>query len=439
MAKKLVFWTPKGGVGKSTRTLEFAQALSQQGVSCAILEFDTQKDISKRVFRRPDVRERHNIVDASVGPERPREDDSDDEEEDDGLYTPVADFDKFYGHSNQNAPNNVHDALVPITDGARNYVVVPQLVTVIPGSPGIGAVYQLPGHSGVEDFMAHVAVAYGSEELSQQTLLGFNKLCEKVSGRYEVDIILVDLDPSRSRANGHIIASCDGVMLPCEADGPSFEAVKDGINWLMKFKNRYNVKRQLCALKERIIVELPPSELKILGTLQSHFKKEEGAISPYIHSAYAFWMRKVDAHMVAMMDELKAAGLLYPQERYTQAGISSQAMCISRTPNFGGLNTSADKAGTVVAYLEGGHLHDRKGKRMTGAHLTSTMQRVQAFRDTLEAAVRRVRKLMSPEAQVAGIAMEEPVPDHRTSLTPKQQRRLLEQQQQQQGQQQQGP
>ncbi len=57
----IAFWGPKGGIGKSTRCLEVAFELSQQGKSVVIIEWDTQKDITKRLFRRADVRERHNV------------------------------------------------------------------------------------------------------------------------------------------------------------------------------------------------------------------------------------------------------------------------------------------------------------------------------------------------------------------------------------------
>lgn len=59
--KKIVFWAPKGGVGKSTRCLEMAFELAEQGQRVVIVEFDAQKDISKRLFRRKDVREEHSI------------------------------------------------------------------------------------------------------------------------------------------------------------------------------------------------------------------------------------------------------------------------------------------------------------------------------------------------------------------------------------------
>ena len=54
-AKKIVFWVQKGGVGKSTRCFEMANMLFKKGFRVGVLEFDGQKDISKRVFRRANV------------------------------------------------------------------------------------------------------------------------------------------------------------------------------------------------------------------------------------------------------------------------------------------------------------------------------------------------------------------------------------------------
>lgn len=60
-AKKIVFWIQKGGVGKSTRCFELATSLFQEGHRAGVLEFDPQKDISKRVFRRQSVIDKYNI------------------------------------------------------------------------------------------------------------------------------------------------------------------------------------------------------------------------------------------------------------------------------------------------------------------------------------------------------------------------------------------
>ena len=49
-------------VGWIERCLELAFALEEQGSTVVILEFDAQKDISKRLFCRQDVQEAHNIV-----------------------------------------------------------------------------------------------------------------------------------------------------------------------------------------------------------------------------------------------------------------------------------------------------------------------------------------------------------------------------------------
>ncbi len=59
--KKIAVWTPKGGVGKSTRCMEMAFALQELGKNVVLMEFDSQKDISKRLFRRVDVQQAHGI------------------------------------------------------------------------------------------------------------------------------------------------------------------------------------------------------------------------------------------------------------------------------------------------------------------------------------------------------------------------------------------
>lgn len=60
-AKKIAFWAPKGGVGKSTRCTEVGFALAEQGKKVVMIEFDSQKDISKRTMKNPDVLRAHNI------------------------------------------------------------------------------------------------------------------------------------------------------------------------------------------------------------------------------------------------------------------------------------------------------------------------------------------------------------------------------------------
>ncbi len=142
---------------------------------------------------------------------------------------------------------------------------------------------------------------------------------------------------------------------------------------------------------------------------------------------------QIDALLAEKSATLRAAGLLYQEEeRYQQAGINLDTMCISRTPNFATLNTFADKAGKPVAFLDQADLVNRRGNPLQGTYLEGPWDRVQGFRNRVTDAVKRIRKVMEPEASLGDIPMLPRVPDHRTALTPLQQRRRQAQQQQQQ-------
>ena len=91
--------------------------------------------------------------------------------------------------------------------------------------------------------------------------------------------------------------------MPCECDGASWEAVRDSLAQLIDYKEYYEaLRRARTAAAARDKCALPtdfqqPCRVKLLGTMQSNFNVEDGIDSPYIHSEYAFWMRKIDVEV----------------------------------------------------------------------------------------------------------------------------------------------
>lgn len=299
----------------------------------------------------------------------------------------------------------------------------PDLIKVSGGGNDNGGLYLLPGHTEIQAFDEWMTVAYKSPGNRDTMLVAFDRLCRLIEKDVRPDYILIDLDPGKGFANGHLICSADGLVLPCQADGPSYDAVKDALFWLRKYKLRYDdvytrASEQFASTKS----PMRKCSVKVLGTMMSKFTFAKGVDSVYIPANYAFWMRKIDKLIAAERPNLEAVNLAFPEEAYTNSGVHLQTMCLSRTHDWASLNGLIDKHGTPVGFLLADHAVERKsGKKLSGKHLEMWQKRVAAYRAILESASLRVMNLLSDDAAPLDVEMDEPVPDQRFSKTPGQQ------------------
>lgn len=363
-------------------------------------------------------------------------------EVEDGLDLSYPDFEDYYSRSKEPAPNNIFDALRPAMRGSRGFCHTPALIKVIPPTKeNPGCLWLLPGHAKIQEFDTRLTLAYSSNLINTALLVVFEDLCEKIAKKYSPDYILIDLDPSRGRCNGHLICSSDGLIIPCEADGPSHDAVKDALTWTMKFKeNHEEMARSIARAEEDIVV--PPCRVKILGSMHSNFTKQlKQDEKTYYTAEYAFWMRKIDAAMAGRLPELQAAGLAFTNEEYEAAGVHLKALCISRTPNWSSINGFIDKHGVPVAFLDPGTLRDRtKRRKLYGKELENKEKTIAECAEVLSNARARVMKLLHGTAPVLRRSgsggppslplpiplMQVPMEDERVAETPAECKRRLE-------------
>lgn len=342
-----------------------------------------------------------------------------------GLFLPYPDFETFYSTSHPTAvkPNNIFHALCPAIYGMQNPMRIPKLVTVVnPKANSPGGLWLLPGHADIQEFDTNMTLAYSSNMLNKSMPNSFNMLCEKIASNVNPDYILVDLDPSRGKGNGHVICCSDGLIIPCQADGPSFDAVKDALRWTEKFKDDYDAMRLTPSRETSVQAQapLPPSKLKVLGTMQCDYTVQQGITSPYVTAEFAFWMRKIDANMSNSLPHLQEKGLALTNEQYEAAGVHLQALCLSRTPNWASMNSYIDKQGAPVAFLDANVAETRKGKKLGGMEKESFEKKVITYKRIVEKACKRIRKLLGDN--IIAAESEEPVPDQRTAMPPRAQR-----------------
>lgn len=269
------------------------------------------------------------------------------------------DFDEFYERSTMHNPNNIYDALAPVLDPEITQpLYTPKLIDVIRPSDWTngGSLQLLPGHAKIQEYDTRLTIAYKAAEGA--VIRGFDNLCEKIINKdknNKLDYILVDLDPSRGIGNGHLICCCDGLIIPCEADGPSCDAVKDALEWFQKFKSDYD---GMMELRKRRDLKVDECRVKLLGSMQSNYTCQEGVNEMYVIAEYAFWMRKIDTVMAESLPALQENGLAFTNAEYEAARVHLDALCLSRTPNWFSLNSFMDRVGVPVAFLRANDIPD---------------------------------------------------------------------------------
>lgn len=438
-------WLPKGGVAKSTRTLELGYSLSHLGFKTIMLEFDPQRDLTKRVFNNEQTRARYNVrmVDPArilqqSGHHQPQDTADDDDGVDDELppfyYFP--DLEDFYNKSNHHRPNNVYDTVRSQYLGEGSTALnTPELVEILPpSSEGRGGLFLLPGHPQINKLDEQVALAYNGLSGSQIKATVFNDLCGKLAQKYRPDIILVDLSPDKGALNGLVILSSDLLVLPCIADSSSFAAISDVIPAMETWHYRHERQRTDIENPHRHKMRRP--EVAIAGTIQSHFtckkKKKKGEGKPpkrrrqprqeaendddddddqeaadlehtsagaegadggqqpltVTTKAFLMYMKCIDyatsevlVPAVRGINDGQSRLQLLDGQAYINAGVSTEAYCLGRMPDYHSIANVAHRCGTPAPFL-------------TSNQFPGGAQRVSSWRNVIDGISLRILKLL---------------------------------------------
>ena len=294
--KKIAIFNHKGGVSKTTTSYNLGWRLAKMGKRVLLVDADSQCNLS--------------------------------------MYALGNDsFNEFYSSNNV---NNIKDALEPAFKSKPRLIEAVECIPIKRNSQ----LLLLPGHLDLSESEVQLGLSFQLTESvgALKNLPGaFNYLFEKTAEKYNIDYIIIDMNPSLSSINQDLIISSDFFLVPTSPDLFSYMAIKSLSNILPSWERWARKARPLFKDAE---YPLPENTPKFLGYTINDFNLSKGKPT----TAFAGLMDKI-ATIVneSLIPNLKAENMLLPDEKYEEAFSLNEKLnsqrplnkyCIAEISNF---------------------------------------------------------------------------------------------------------
>jgi cellulose biosynthesis protein BcsQ len=233
-AKRLAIFNHKGGVGKTTLTVNVAAAIAESGKTVLLVDSDPQCNLTSY------------LVEASV-------------------------VDAMLDNSDSATGQTVWSALKPFAESSGDIrTIKPQRVRdllLLPGDIQLSAFEQDLHSSWAESFQRRIKGFKGTSALS----LLVNRLCEQ----HDVDFVFYDSGPNIGPLNRSILLDCDHFIIPAACDLFSIRAFKTLGSTLYSWIRDWDTVLKLAPEE----VYLLPGRPHLMGYILQRFRQYGGGIA----------------------------------------------------------------------------------------------------------------------------------------------------------------
>jgi cellulose biosynthesis protein BcsQ len=296
--KKIIFFNHKGGVSKTTSTFHIGWMFTQLHKKVLIVDADPQC----------------NLTALFLGDN----------------------FDSYY-ENEATKSNNIMDGVRVVFDG------IPEPIKPIECQSHTNNenLLLLAGHMNLSEYdtQLNFAQTASSALSSLKSLPGaFNDLIQKTADKYEIDYVLIDLNPGLSAINQNLFMISDGFIIPTNPDIFSIMAVRNlskilprWIKWMTENRTMFSDSAY----------PLPETTPQFIGEIIQRFNIRKGkAAAPYTNN----------------MNEIKSVvnDILLPElKKYNMVFDLGQEndYCLGEIPDFAGLNQRSQLYNTPVFAL----------------------------------------------------------------------------------------
>ena len=248
--KKIALFNHKGGVGKTTLTINIADALADLGKTVLVVDADPQCNIT-------------------------------------AFYIDEKDLELLLGESNEDGSEaTLWSAVKPVVEGRGDIVEIPEWQ--VNGRP----IYILPGDILLSDYEEELPSAW-TECFARRTrgydvTTALPRVAHKAAARIGADVILYDVGPNVGALNRAILLDCDYFITPVAADLFSLRALTTVGRSVAKWMNDWTTIRGLATPSQR--ASLPLGRPGYLGYITSAFKVNTGRNAANPHDD---WEKKI--------------------------------------------------------------------------------------------------------------------------------------------------
>jgi cellulose biosynthesis protein BcsQ len=326
--KKVALFNHKGGVGKTTLTINIADALADAGKTVLIVDADPQCNITS-------------------------------------FYIDEPSLEKLLGESNDNGSDaTVWSAVKPVVEGRGDIIAIPEWQV------GNRPIYLLPGDVLLSDYEEELPSAW-TECFARRTrgydvTTALPRVAAATAKKIRANVILYDVGPNVGALNRAILLDCDYFITPVAADLFSLRALSTVGRSMAKWITDWTTVRGLASAADRS--KLPLGKPNYLGYVTSAYKVNTGKSAANPH---ADWEKKIAPRVRdRIIEDLKAVDpKLLPQGGNKLGGIK----------HYQSLAASAQQHGVAIGKLGGlvnpGHTGAINDARTDFADLTKEIMK----------------------------------------------------------------
>ena len=296
MAEIISFFNHKGGVSKTTTTYHLAWMLSDKGYRVLMVDTDSQCNLT-------------------------------------GLAIGEDSFESFY----ENSPdNNIKHALDPAFLGQ------PTPIESIEGVKVKDNLWLVPGHIDITEFDISLGMAHNfSTSMAILTNLpgAIYAFLEKMIERYNIDYVLIDMNPSLSETNKNLLMISDYFIVPTAPDFFSQMALSTLAMTIPKWKKWSLTARTF--FKDSIY-PFPEKNPRFLGIVMQNYTIRRGKPASAFQAKIDGVIEKIEK---VVIPEFEKQELLLSDEKRTIQ--QAQKYCLASIPNFQSLVAKMQESDTT--------------------------------------------------------------------------------------------
>lgn len=283
MAKTIAIFNHKGGVSKTTTAFNLGWKLARKGKRVLLVDADSQC----------------NLTLYSIGNYK---------------------FEEFYSNNNK---NNIKDALEPAFK-SKPRLIQPVECMQIERNPNL---FLMPGHLDLSESEVQLGLSFQLTESvgALENLPGsFSYLFQKTAEKYEIDFVVIDMNPSLSAINQDLLISSDYFMVPTSPDLFSFMAIKSLSRILPSWEKWAKRARTLFQEAE---YPLPTQTPKFLGYTINDFNLTRGNPTRAFGRIMERISRVIESDLIP---NLEAQDMLLSNEKYQKAARLNNRLNLDR-------------------------------------------------------------------------------------------------------------
>ncbi|MGQ0641673.1 MAG: ParA family protein [Gemmatimonadaceae bacterium] len=305
-ARRITVFNHKGGVGKTTLTMNVAASLAELGRRVLLVDSDPQCNLTSYL-----------VADEVV--------------------------DDLLDNSDGASGRTVWSAVKPISEAAGTFK------RVAPIEPGITGLFLIPGDIRLSEFETDLGEFWA--QCLQRKMRGFrgttalSELVNHISWELNIDYVFYDSGPNIGPLNRVILLDCDHFVVPVACDQFSLRALKTLGRTLVAWISDWSTIAALAPEASYLL----PGQPSFIGYVPEGFKVYGGAIASE-HSHYVSRIeREIQSQVVAVLRKLDSK--LAPGRM--------QQFKLGEIKNFGSLVPASQRQGRPIYAVETGSQQQR--------------------------------------------------------------------------------